>query len=169
MGNRAEARIKICKDVLKHLTTLDVTCGTYCASKSYDIDPKIELSQQEQIKHCRVCAKGAMLIGYIDVFNKLKLNDLNNFSTEVEDMLYVENSKIVNVLSKHFSQKQLQLIECAFEDGPVQNPRDSSGRPLVTGATLEKAIKFGNKYPDDKKRLRAIMNNMVKNNGIFKP
>jgi hypothetical protein len=53
MSDKAKARIAICKDVLKHIKSLDVVSGLYCTSDHY-FDPNIDLSKQPEIKNCTV-------------------------------------------------------------------------------------------------------------------
>jgi hypothetical protein len=110
-----------------------------------------------------------MLIGYIDVFNKIKVPDLKKWYNDAPDYLSIDNGAICNVLQKHFSQTQLEMIECAFEGGKIHNLHKVDGTPLISEVMEQKCAKFYDKYEDSRKRLAAIMRNMIKNNGIFKP
>ena len=70
----------------------------------------------------------------------------------------IEHSTVISYLKKYFTVPQLNLIEIAFEQTEIFK------HPLKS-----KAIKFGEQYKHPKSRLRAILNNILENNGVFKP
>lgn len=113
---------------------------------------------------CGVCAKGAIFLSTIRKEDNLLLVDLNNSGYVITDWLTKD---------KLFSRKNLDLIEAYYE---------SSTGILEAGKItwknldkIEQSInKFVKKYPSNNRnvrtgRLLAILNNMVKNKGIFKP
>lgn len=64
------------------------------------------------------------------------------------------------------------MIETAFEgDGGYfyETPYDEGGQHITRAPATMAALEWPNKYPDVKKRLIAIMQNIIKNNGTFKP
>lgn len=103
----------------------------------------------------------------------------NNIAIENKftyDLGYTLDGKeaIPNSFNKYFSLTQLVLIENAFELG---NGFWNLGNNTGAGDKIRKknkkevikAIAFGNKFPDVKDRLVAIMYNIIANDGMFKP
>lgn len=135
------------------------------------------LNRQE----CTCCAKGAIFSACVLNVNKVYGKD--DFS---------DNEFQKNKLKKWFEEKELNLIECAFELCVVglENTSATLVKTRVTESRnlgnmeycktwLEdnkeyllpetiKAIKFGRKYKNSTNRLLAILNNILKN-GEFKP
>lgn len=106
--------------------------------------------------HCEVCAKGALFLSAVTLGNNCQV--LNLEEVELGDGQRVFSRTI----ARYFSQKTLDLAETAFEV--------SQSTPYSEPTTpYEHAINFGCKYPDPTKRLIAIIKNMLKNNGVFKP
>lgn len=60
----------------------------------------------------------------------------------------------------YFKEKDLKIIETAFEGKWAFADDDKAGIP---------AIAFGLKFTDDRRRMSAILNNIIENNGDFKP
>lgn len=144
-----ETRILIAKDVLKSLKSNHIrpSPGTYLwseALRSFQ-NPSIvgkQVCELLKSQPCEVCAIGALFVGQVERFNKLKFTkDLYSDDLRAE-------------LIKAFSMPQLLLIEAAFEGW-------SEGK--FDGAA------FATKYPDSTKRMEAIMRNIIRNNGTFKP
>lgn len=108
---------------------------------------------------CGVCAIGAAYIGYINRFNRVKTCDV--LSASDEDM--------IETMSNVFSSDQLRLMEGFFESGFVSTPdsfydMDSEGQDKV----LNLMDAFRTRYPERSQRLRAIMLNVIRNNGEFR-
>lgn len=129
---------------------------------------------------CECCALGAMFMGCTLNNNKTTAGDLD----EVEYVLgnYVENREttgpLANGLNKFFSFEQLKLIEQAFEGGDgafdidlYRHPKTGEhlDDPRTPSAKEAKLLAWEKKYPNAKKRLVAIMKNIVDNNGTFVP
>lgn len=66
------------------------------------------------------------------------------------------------MLHRYFTSRQLALIEFTFENGEGYY-KDGD----VTN--VEAATAFHAKYEDDAERMAAIMQNIVDNNGTFRP
>lgn len=155
---KAEKRVAVAKDVIAQLNRgkLTATTGLYFKAKSCNKDFTGEVELQKVLKHipkCEVCAKGALFVGMINKYNDFKLNlkyDYGNdeINDEVNDSLYPK-------LKTLFSGKQLRLIEAYFEGW---NKFD-----------IENTHNFYEKNPNAKKRMILIMENIIKNNGTFKP
>ena len=112
---------------------------------------------------------------------------LYNNNQTVEDLASDSNigrnvrhgNEFSNGLHRFFSRQQLALIECAFEGGHGEFFVSSAcgGPPHATTSllrnvprnTLQRALDYEDAYPKADKRMLAIMRNIVKNNGTFRP
>jgi hypothetical protein len=110
----------------------------------------------KKVKNCRVCALGSIFVSSVNLFNGVEFDN----GEEVYDCF--ENLK-TSPLNRYFSPEELELIEGCFEgdDGAHSDKLETRKRGV--------AIAFKNKYPVVKKRLEAIMHNIIKNDGSFKP
>lgn len=121
---------------------------------------------------CDCCALGSLMLSCTLFNNNIPIEDQFTY-----DLGYTLDRKeeIPNSFNKYFSLTQLVLIENAFELGNGFWCIDSGN--LSTGDKIRKknkkevikAIAFGNKFPDVKDRLVAIMYNIIANDGMFKP
>lgn len=103
---------------------------------------------------CTVCALGACFLA--DVRRR------DNFSVNDE----ISRISIVDRLSEIFGEAQLDLIECAYEGDPTYVGNRETTAPFKEGYC---AVQFGEKHRSPDKRLRAIMRNIIANNGEFLP
>lgn len=116
-----------------------------------------EMFEEGKVK-CEACLKGSLLIGCVLNVNKVTTYDE-----------YGSEPFIVKKLSTWFSPLELDMMETAFEQTVIEDntmvlrDEDYDNLPLAN-----KCIAFGRKYKTDKKRLLAILNNMLEN-GKFKP
>lgn len=168
----AEKRVQIAKDVIAQLDTKRLRAfeGVYVrgrgGSSNLKIDPEVFLLDETldtEVRdllapQCDVCAKGGLFVAAVDRFDKLKLGD---------DLCPIGNhggcSDPVEYLTGFFEYNQLELIEYAFERGGAGD--------IVCGHEdmFKAAEKFGRKFRSDDARMRAIMKNVIKHNGTFKP
>lgn len=153
---RKMARIAIAKDVLLRLKHLNIQSGSYVGGniwigKETD-NAKKHLSQLT--KKCTVCALGACFFSHINLFNGVKMGDING-----------RFEKTTKPLISYFDETQIMMIESAFEQ---INMSDNYSFDL-RNCDVSQAIIFGKCYKTDKLRLQAIMRNIIKNNGTFKP
>lgn len=156
--------------------------GTY--KKTDEINEKFD-----NIKKCECCALGSMLLSCTHLGNNLKIRDVITKSPFTERLnsgvINDTNSKINSLFSSIFDSKQLLLIENAFEgygsfnNVPIneiklfykedfeyfEHTRYSSAE-LTFEETLQ-CTKFYRKYKNDENRMKAICNNIIKNNGKF--
>lgn len=168
--SKEKARVTVAKDVLARLRYRKVQQRVYLDKRELDnviwdledvaykkneyvgnLDAREHINKLEK---CPACALGNMLLSHVRIFDKITLYNL--------DEMNGDRDPIMDVLTDYFSEEQLDLIECAFEG-------EFWGNGEYDMDLVDKAIVFGNKYLDSKKRLRAIMLNIVKNNGTFKP
>lgn len=148
---KAEKRVAVAKDALKQLHTEKYLAetGTYIGCNIDDTlgsDWRPDQAQKElkTMKPCSVCARGALLLSAVRKFNE----------ATVSDVLQTKEWPSADL----FGWEQLSLIEAAFELW-----EENGGKPMP------KAFAFGNKFTNDHDRLVAILKNVIKNNGTFKP
>ena len=186
--SKKQERIDICKDVLRQVYAKKYTPmhGTYFESQDHEFNDMLyggwdpatgahKLPNPEAIltvpKQCSVCALGSVFVSALDRNNTLKLSDKK----------YLGNSTLmVEYLGEWFTPKQLRLMEMAFEGSDQSRGRmfTSVKRGYRTTTPIgKKAVSFFYKYGKDtrygdtrsERLMRAIMNNVIRNNGTFKP
>lgn len=163
-ASKADARVQIAKDVLKQLKLGRLTAeqGTYAQSEDPIVDtevvgecyyrtavipPDAQLKKLIKAKQCRVCGLGAAFIVAVDRFNDLKLQGCH---VESDGRLSLDASPTKEYLARFFSERQIDLIEAAFEG-------------------YQDIYYYVNNFEDPNERLTAIMKNIVKNEGTFRP
>ena len=157
LTEKAKLRIAIAKDVLKIIPSVNVETGMYLyVSFENDgcKDARSFLKRKENLKGCAACALGCYMIAWVRRFNKEKVMNMDGMSRK----------SIVDRLKSVFSNHQMDLIEAAFER-TCENDFIALDRDDVA----EAALSFGHRFPDDRDRLRAIMENIVENGGDFIP
>ena len=152
-----ERKVEIAEDVLQSIKNQEFTNidtghyvdNIYILYSNYQSQEIISKEQCKQIKkECSMCARGALLIGRIDRFNTLKWNDV-----------YDSQVSTTNGLKGSFTQKELELIECACEQYAGFHKQDAE--------VALRAEKFGDKFNDPVDRMIAICENIIENNGEF--
>lgn len=169
---RSKRRVQIAEDVLAWLRTkrLNVVTGSYCVFDEgfmpygYTLGTSLQKILPEIVtsrKPCQVCAKGAMFIAAVDRYNKVQLRDANGDG--------FSNREIIKAMKAYFSKRTLDLIEVAFECKDANFEFSNGYNQPVTNRVARNAIEFGKRYQDPRARLRAIMRNLISNNGDFVP
>lgn len=147
---KAQQRVAIAKDVLLQINLKKYTpsTGTYVATNDGNDGHTMNQGalRDKHAPACTVCAKGALCLSAIRKFNSYggtagKLGD---------------DEGVMKVLKRFFGHRQTELIEAAFEEWgdegqAAQNYRDK------------------NNLFYDSKAIVAIMKNIIKNGGTFKP
>ncbi len=161
-------RVAVAKDVLKQLRSKKYIAqtGTYLEledtivydENSNSIDLFDEAMREEKDLQeilpkvtCIVCAKGAILASKVNLFNKFQLNYDVDF-----DQRAGETTEEV------FGMRQATLIEAAFEGWSTFDADINEEEGLKCRALKER-------YPEPLNRMRVIMNNIVRNKGVFRP
>ena len=182
---KGEKRVEIAKDVLKQIKAnkYKPTSGIWVSdadgnevndliyrARDKDWDAPVDLKKDVVCQlngKCDVCALGSLFVSAIDKFNHTKLNPNCSVDfTEHQDSDY-------NPLLKWFSAKQLLLIENTFENryGAWMEKTMyvlSKNKVIYWDDVVIPAIHaYCKKYPDETSRLKAIMNNIVRNKGTF--
>jgi len=187
--------VAVAKNVLAHLKLLDITPGTYCEGRmpgdeneSYNGDDNASKHIDGMSQNCRVCAVGACFLSYVRVYNKVQLSEFIGGRTGIAagDSFSMDYSEMANILTNVFTKPQLEMIEAAFENGAVNDDciankeddyayeddpflYDHDEEESVTREEMTAAEQFGEKYDNPNDRLKAIMKNIVANDGEFIP
>jgi hypothetical protein len=154
----AQKRVAIAKDVLKQIKArkLIIRTGNF-------VDVPIDYYFEEHNKQylnsssaqpCTVCAIGAAIVCGIRLFNEVSFKG---------DVTPEESWPLIR---HFFSANQAVLIEAAFECGGHYS---HSYGPWPSDVDVSAARQFGEKYDSDEDRAIAIFQNIVANNGVFKP
>lgn len=167
---RAEKRVAIAKDVIKQIKAgrYGLRTGVYIAS-----DGDIEIDRYDQkvvkrLKRCDVCAIGSAIASGMRLFNKCNL-DVSACGDEA-----------LRAVRKWFSPSQAIAIEIAFEGhygeqgygqgygiyGMQSGHFATTKEHVLNKAALEF---FSCRSGDPELRAIAIFQNIVDNNGTFKP
>lgn len=181
----SEKRVLIAKDTVKWLNAdkIKATKGTYCKltfSKEKLIQNKEKLDvilKGQVIKPCKVCGLGGMFYSMVRRFDNITVDvDHTFYGKYFIRHLEYGNDTIYSQLGKYFSKDQLELIESAFEQRDMFAHQDlpdnyNSKYNLNKINTVIRATNFGLKFNaiENKARLRAIMNNIIRNDGVFIP
>jgi hypothetical protein len=151
-------RVAIAKDVIAMLEVdrLLPVCGIFVRrldGKTY-FKPTALVADVVR-KPCEVCAKGALFVAAVTRKNGIKMNELG-----LEYLNELNNSQIKEYLRDCFDVGQLDLIEAAFENWD-----------LVEYGHLRRVspVHWAIDVHDPSLRMSMIMENIVKNGGLFKP
>ena len=167
-ATKAQKRVMIAKDVLAQIKAKRyfAESGEWVKplwsddQKSIDIklDPNSSIKdafKSKAINSCQVCALGGLFMSCTNLNNNTTVQDLKD-ETYIGELV-ADDDKISNGLNRIFTQAQLMLIESYFE----------GGEGYFRGGN-EKTQTFLESYNDDE-RLKIIMQNIIDNNGTFKP
>jgi hypothetical protein len=168
--NRVRA-IVIAKDVIRQLADLKVNQGSYVSGKIPTKympknlgKPVTKQFVKHLTKYCKVCALGACFLSHIRRFDGVVAESL--FSAYDNDryrnLVHVYFDRL-QALMHEFCTRDLLLIEVAFERDLISSRHTYAA--FTTKQDLLAAIYFGMQYTNKTSRLRAIMTNIIRNNG----
>ncbi len=170
-----EQRVTIAKDVLAQLRTGKFKAGhTYFSfgagvedghdeievdDESYEaaVKAKIDMSSCISQVSCTVCGIGSLFASGVLKADKLKVNTFMGASDD--------RAAQVKYLKQWFTLKQLDLVECFFEQWGYDNRTTHSINLPDDVLDLSPIFQEG----DNTERLKMIMQNIVSNNGRFDP
>lgn len=190
--SKKQWRLRIVEDCLRLLNTVGDVRSNHCYLVRIgggEVQPYDHVYDdfEQSLRSCCVCAKGllfleSMNIGLVpinsDVWGKQLTRKGPSFSTlSMIGGGDICSTKRLSDVLKYWDQQQLDMIESAFERQEAGvfsenldcTPVDSKYVDKEVGAIGQKAIKFGKRRKNDKTRLRAILNNMLENDGFFCP
>jgi len=159
-ATKSERAVMVAKDALKMLSAGKTTAatGNWATFEDKFDNEEVENEQicdlSDQFSGCRVCALGSLMLSEVRHTNNLKFS-------QVAGMLDYEYEG--HRLNKVFSETQQKLMELAFEGGLGY----FDAYDCVSEKVQERIESFYEKYPDDADRLRAILQNVIKNGGKF--
>ena len=175
----AQKRVLIAQDVIAQIKAKRFIAESgIWAIPSYkdnvvlDGDESVQkLFATKELESCNVCALGGLFMSCANLNNTTTSDDLNCEADSLGEIIS-EGRDISNGLHKFFSKKQLMLIEIYFErnQGYFTNCNVEFDSRFLKSIDFDHVRSFGEKYGgDDNKRLKAIMENIVANNGTFVP
>lgn len=152
---REQKQVAVASDALLMLNAgrLIAADGIYCHSASgrdfQDIagEGATDLQQAFAKTACKVCAKGAIFVALVSRANHAPIRTFA-MRERIDDELMVD--RITDV----FDEAQADLIEDCFEGFGVAGSFGDT---------------YWNQFDDYDERLRAILENIIRNNGTFKP
>ena len=165
----SEQCVTIAKDVLEQLRlgryyAEQFTYFSMPAPTAEPLKPGQDLQSLilQNDRTCAVCALGACFASAVRLSNGVALSEETisvDHSTDDNTANFGNDAVFNEKVASYFSNRQLALIESAFEKD------DDFSR----GYDVEDAIDFGQAYEDDTDRLQAIMENIVEHEGEFVP
>ncbi len=194
--SKSDRTVLVAKDVIQQIKAkrYNARAGSYIKNivfkgKSYYYDFGFEnddiKKNFEEIDSCIVCAIGSCILSTTKFANKLKFGDVGATTNSF-------NPKAITLLNTIFTPKQQLLIECCFEGycfliSPTEFKRrkekksfrydESSERfaciksdsVKLTYNEILNCLTFKVKYKTEKTLLVGIMENIIKNEGVFIP
>ena len=156
-ANKARKRVMIARDVLAQLLkgSYDPTEGVWVIPENLNYKSTDELCDVLSGK-CEVCGLGSLFVSAVRFADKFKVNELSEFKEG--EMGSFSDGDVFDYLGDFFTNKQLQQIESAFEQG------------LGHCDNYEGSCFFDNLVePHPAVRMRLIMENIIVHNGTFNP
>jgi hypothetical protein len=178
-ASAAMKRVMIAKDVIEHVKVKNIKAnrGAYFEGGEYPEigeTTKAKVSLQEvmpKMELCSVCALGGMFYSSIAINNKFKADVIDKREGEIDTEF--DGDDVRKKLGKFFSKYQMALIESAFEGTDYSYENDIEDMSDARELEFEKATDFCRKNNgeriDSKKAIIKIMNNIIENEGKFKP
>lgn len=158
----------VAADVLEQIKVYRIKAGRYYTfhGKNSVQGEDIKSAKPAVFKKCEVCARGAMFLSRARLFNVYKFpngDPSNHFSGA---------NAIADATEVDFGLNNASLIEAAFECA-IQHA-SSENTPGYDGDSKANrlgryAVKFGRAYRTPRTRLKAIMQNVIANKGVFRP
>jgi len=179
---KAQQRVAIAKDVIAALKAqrLFARTGTWArigrdcpvSLEKLSVGTELQGVFNQPNVSCDACALGACFVSAVKLGNDCKLTadarDNGEFNFYLPSDGGGDQTGMSRTLSRYFDEEQLSLIECAFEvgEGALGKPYDKFPDD---SDIVDRAAEFGEGFDYDHDRMEAIMNNIINNNGEFKP
>lgn len=167
--SKAQMRVAIAKDVIAALNTKHYAArsgsyisGTVALPKKKKPTVDIRPLLKKALKQCHVCAKGALFVSAVERYNNVSCSLYAGQTSISLFGRFNDEELISDHLIEYFTRRQIDLIETAFEGDNVTGNYEF-------GPDLFPAIHYVEEFPDAEARMIAIMKNIVKNKGTFKP
>lgn len=161
----AQQRVTIAKDVISELRSgrFRASSGLYFEASGFKADDALDYAEPEdelsdvltRVDKCNVCALGAVFVCGVQRADNLTVQGAGGY----------QQKDMHEYLSRFFSVSQLHLIETAFEKGEVGSRGDVETEEAVAAVGFWRNLTT----PNPENRMLAIMENIIRNNGKFKP
>lgn len=165
----AQKRVLIAKDALARLRAgkYKATHGDWATIMGLSDATGEESLQLELAKPgltCECCALGGLMLSTVALNNQCSVDDY--WADGIHGSYAVgDKRKDKSRISRFFSVAQMRLIEYTFEDG--NGATSLAGRARIVAEAFNYI--YTSKSEDPDLLLRAILNNIVRHNGTFKP
>jgi hypothetical protein len=184
LSAKAKARIAIARDVLKQIRSgmFEPTSGVFFRAEAKDRRKNVLTERDvrdrkdlrdvlpKRLKRCEVCAKGALLMSCITKFDNVPVEiDMVGSVDKANAMLDGAANYADFGLSNYFNQQQLDLMESAFEGFRAGWFNTHFQEPSYMLKAYLAIDRYYRGYEDPESRLVAIMKNLIRNKGTFKP
>ncbi len=170
-------RKAIAKDVLMRLDAAQLTPAAKVWVNTFKRHDELESRDLQEVltrgESCMVCALGGAICGLASIEDKVELKQkvswLGFTLPESEAVLGSKSSSLHRRLTRIFGNKQLALMENAFEDmeGALTIHDYITKDPVEANKTVDKVSYFVSRYPKAKDRFKAIWTQVAKT-GEFK-
>lgn len=168
----AGKKMRIARDVIASLDSKKIkACRQAYVIVPVSVKEQVDstlLSMKKALesKSCEACALGSMF-----VVRTMKKDDRYRFSQNfISDDLSLQEQTVKRELKKYFSERELALIEVAFEMDSIFATSSRYGEPdMAHEPEVGRAVAFGRRYGRNSTRMRAIMRNIIDNRGTFVP
>lgn len=161
-----ERKLVIVKDVLEQIRLNKLFVDKRSYVRGNFNRPKSGAITQHDVEairaRCQVCAKGALFLSRVDKFNSVDWKDVGT-RLSVLHSLDIDNESCVHSLDGAFTERELDLIETAFECDDVNDLWDED----IDDLTIEEHIDWGYQFDDPTVRLEQICKNILDNDGEF--
>ncbi len=152
--------VAICRDVLERIAAKNIKAedGGFWDNRNILEGGFPGATPQEAVNqaNCKVCAKGAIFVSWLENFNKMSFNKMSWGEVwEVEERC----SSFPDEIGVTFGEELLDNIEAAYERATFPWHYDESECELYT--------KMFSHNDTREERLISIMDNIIENNGKF--
>lgn len=159
----AKQRVEIARDVMRAVDAgiIDPQQGSYLDIGRDYLDNTYDVTATGNVK-CSACAIGSV---FACVVAKTK---------SLLEVGAASSDEMLKYLSRWFDAKQMRLMEAAFE-GSLVEPYSPDGELIIDedgdddAELVDRAIAFNSRCVHGKTKLRRIMENIIANDGEFRP
>lgn len=168
--------VQVARDVLAHMSCYNVRTGAYLTGivPRQDVikDGDLQDNLEQVATNCNVCALGAMLLSKARLYDDVPMRAVLGQGVMSDYKgpylsITMERRNVVGQLEDVFGWHQLAMIESAFE----MKHMNTTPMTAEQADRLCDAVNFGISYAPyhSHTRLKAIMENVIENNGVFNP
>lgn len=164
-AKKAQKRVMIAEDVILRIKNKNINpiVGQILIFNDKDLDTYSNASFKNTLNNnnltsCKVCAKGALFCSIIGRTNKITINEADDYEST-----YSLSGKKGETLKKYFSEDQIDMIETAYEG--VSYMDIVKDKEVINKCQAFYKLNKSNHTT----RMIAICENIIQNQGTFKP